>query len=38
MPSWGYLSPAERDQFEFEDPCADIPTEVYLKDLEENPD
>lgn len=38
MPSWGYLSPAERDQFEFEDPCADIPTEVYLQDLEENPD
>ena len=36
VPIWAHMDPSyERDMAEFDDPCGDIPTEVLLKDLEE---
>ena len=38
VPTWAHMDPSiERDRYEFEDPCGDIPLEVLQRDLEENP-
>ena len=38
VPTWAHMDPSiDRDMYEFEDPCGDIPLEVLQRDLEENP-